>query len=719
MLALTGLSGLACGLPFEDLTVDPDSTGAGRVETIVAEPGPSVHASRTPAEPLTALAPPCQTQGWPCTQAEVPDAALAAQDAIDTLIETRLGEGVGLEAIADEVEARPEVMGAQASPGVIVYRVDGGRPMPYFTRWFGASVGIDPGGLQGGWGGVRDGSSRTGSKRLVAFQDDVYERDSLLADAITYEFPYSVTTQYLDKVRKSPGYDEGQAAVRTNPQPPWFDVPVASLLEPFRDWRNFPYVNLHVHGKVATFGDTVFAVYGLVTDFVKQTDCEEWLEGSGAIGVICREIPVGGEEKVVTLIITLDALYALNSAPLEHNVLYSGACDVGQEAPFATKDASAQLLGEKSALLGWTADVSASAADAASLEFTKWTLEKGLRTGDAFDKLETRKSDDATVALRGRDDVRAREVVFFATESGEILTPSGTELLEFEYEEDKGWWTGLTVRIDGVMPNERGAFETVLSSSARGSSSLTPSFEPEVINPSSPDARPVDDEGHLWVVPVELSVGEQKPRVGERIDLDAQTELPEGGVSSAGGLGAIGTRTSKGYGSFVVARADCAFAHIQAKAGPGSGDFNVNLVTTLDIGLGSAFTVSGALAERVGQDTPDEIVNERAPVFSITVTGGLPRAGQTLTYANDDVTLVLNTSDSSGLTTYLTEGARGEKGNVTLQMTGREDGSFRGKLRGIAAYPDPSAEDEYSDSGINIVFLSGPTDDFDETFQCF
>jgi hypothetical protein len=69
---------------------------------------------------------------------------------------------------------------------------------------------------------------------------------------------------------------------------------------------------------------------------------------------------------------------------------------------------------------------------------------------------------------------------------------------------------------------------------------------------------------------------------------------------------------------------------------------------------------------------------------------------------------------------YLTEADTGEgRGEVTLELTRRENGMYRGKLRGSAVYPDPGAEGDYSPSSINIVFLAGPPGDDDETFQCF
>ena len=79
-----------------------------------------------------------------------------------------------------------------------------------------------------------------------------------------------------------------------------------------------------------------------------------------------------------------------------------------------------------------------------------------------------------------------------------------------------------------------------------------------------------------------------------------------------------------------------------------------------------------------------------------------------------------STSASNPFAVYVVgEFGDGFQGNVTLTLTRRDNGTYKGTLRGMAAYPDQNAEDDFSDAPLDVVFLAGPVGDEDETFQCF
>ena len=723
LACLLGLSTLACGLgPLDPLTEDTEAS----TQLFVADVGPPLESEATIPALLEPKIPPCEQIGYPCSVNDIEPDVLSELDVIADEIATALEAGESLDGIVETLLARDGMNHAWHDQGVIVFEFDGAPPLPFFSEGAGRLVSPDPGGLLAGVLGDEElGSEASRSSSLVAFKTP-YARPALLADPSFYDVPHNRTAEVRDILKKAPMFERGDLKITKNnsrPGPSMTDSEFASVLTSFTDWRNYPYVDIGTHGVAINNGGRPFVAYTLTTSFSTNEQCSDWIrEMPNNFGVFCAWVNgTGGTSPV--LLISLDGLYVRNSAPLVKTVMYSGACNVGRRTNMFSVEPGLSFLMDAGSMIGWDNTVSSSSSDAASVAFAKWTVEQGLRTGDAYDKVEPKVSRRpgkvANLKLRGRDDVRAREIVHFATRSGKILAPSDTDLLVFEQRGSDGWVAELAVRIDGVMPSEVGAFNTTLEASSWTSwSSIT--FEPETINPMTPGSSPVDELGHRYMVPVEMSTGQTKPASGTRFMLEATTQLPEGGVSSSGSLipsiGAMSSRVSEGAGNYVASTADCAFGHIQARAGSGAGDFNLNKVKT-DAGGGS-FRISGALAQR---DEDAEIVEERAPSFVISVVGSLPAEGQTRTYQNSQIFLVTNTSNSNPFASYTTEGDTGEgRGNVSLVLTRRDNGTYEGKLRGSAIYPDPGAEDEFSASSMNIVFLSGPIDDNDiERFQCF
>ncbi len=244
-------------------------------------------------------------------------------------------------------------------------------------------------------------------------------------------------------------------------------------------------------------------------------------------------------------------------------------------------------------------------------------------------------------------------------------------------------------------------------------------FKPSPFNPSSPGSRPGARE-YDCLVPVEVVFGQEGPKHSERVNFRVETRLPEGGTSGLGSLspsvGAmLGGGDSRGYASFVVARPACAIATLDVSSGPGAGHFNMNKVVTSRTLAAGLFMVTGARATRLEDE---ERVEESAPGFSLTIVGEPPGVGQTKTYSGADVLVTLSTRNDEVWNAYVADSEAG-RGNVTVTLTGREDGTFKGRMQGALGYPDPGVEGDYSFSGVNMTFISGPIGDDDETFQCF
>jgi hypothetical protein len=425
-------------------------------------------------------------------------------------------------------------------------------------------------------------------------------------------------------------------------------------------------------------------------------------------------------EKMLAIVVTLDTLHALGSAPLEQTVMYTSSCffsSVDRQASSA--DLGAWLLSGDSVAFGWAGLAKGKSADKALAEVTKLMLEDGLRARDAFERVETKKASNGTLLeLRAdeNDDTRARHVVFFADEDGRAIEPEGVGLLVAEYEGDRGWVAPTPVLFSGVLPDEVGAFETTAAVLTEQGGAR---FEPDTFTPSSPGFKRGGGEFD-YIVPVEVVFGEQAPKHGERVDLRVRTELPEGGVSGIGGLGAgigamLGAGESEGYASFVLARPGCALATLGFSGGGGVGWHNANNVRTVTIPGADVFTISMARAERLGAGTPDERVEESAPAFSITVQGALPARGDSRTYASELVTFTGTVVDGVGSSAYAASGRDGD-GSVTLTLTHQDDGSLRGRLGGVALYP---GGEEFLAARVDVEFVSAPADAPGDTYQCF
>jgi hypothetical protein len=707
---------------------------ARRALPFEAQPGPPLEFDLGGSPELEPLEPPCVRLGWPCHVNEIPEQTRLEISAVNELVSQGFEAGDTTDEIVARVAQRAGVEDVWSSEHAIVFKLVDSPPLPYLFNSSGRVVTVDPGGVLGS---LPDRSSDvdevTRSSRLVPFKTSTYARNAILGDPGAYDIPHGATPILADLFERAPMFESGVIEVHKNTMKPdgfTTSSELDTILAGFDNWRNMPYVDISAHGVLVGEAAGAFSGYSLNTAFENNTECLEWLDTqTRAQGVHCANSKTSDSP---SLFVSLDALYSRNSAPLEKTIVYSGACYIGAGVDFFTNVAGRELLEGSAALLGWTDVVPLHNSDAASVEFAQWTVTHGLTTGDAFDKMDVRSgvaTDDETgedviadIELLGAEDVRAREIVHFASRAGTVIKPTDTELLVFKKDDAKGWTAELAVRIDGVMPGQTGAFGTVLKASGRGALSAT--FEPDTLTPASPGSQPLDEFEHRWVVPVTISTGQKRPTTGSRFLLEATTTLPEGGLSSSGGIipsvGAMSSGVSQGAGNYVATSKDCAFGHIQAGGGPGKGDFNLNKVATYASPVAGTFTISASLAERIGQDTSDEYVQETAPSFVITVTGDLPAEGDTVTYPNSQIALVANTSKTNGFATYMTEGDSGQRrGEVTLRLTRLGNGTYEGKLGGSAVYPDPGAEDDFSPSSMNIVFLAAPLGDDDETFQCF
>jgi hypothetical protein len=210
-------------------------------------------------------------------------------------------------------------------------------------------------------------------------------------------------------------------------------------------------------------------VFSLETAFSKLEDCRAWLKtASNSVGLHCNDFSsdesdeTDGEgaqapEPDIVLLVTLDALFVRNSAPLDQSFVYLGACSLGTGTAFASIIPNANLLVDNAVMVGWSDTVLGGQSDAASVEWAKWTIEQGLRSKDAFDKIMTRTSTSiedgettvASIRLFGAEDVRTRDIVNLTDSWGQSIRPGQTDLLVFEYEGDDGWVADLRVLESG------------------------------------------------------------------------------------------------------------------------------------------------------------------------------------------------------------------------------------------------------------------------------
>lgn len=431
------------------------------------------------------------------------------------------------------------------------------------------------------------------------------------------------------------------------------------------------------------------------------------------------------EPDEVVILVTMDTLYSLESAPLEQTIVNATSCyfgdpDFRQASTPGTIASTKWLFDERGMGFGWNNLVNSNTADAALGQVTRLMLVDGLRAKDALERVEKKKDPKGTLlVLRGANNfekARARHVVFFADGDGRAIEPEDTGLIELAKEDGRGWVAPLRVLLSGVLPDETDTFTTTLTALTQQG---TASFSPSTLTPSSPNTKRGQVGAFDYLVPTDLIFGEDAPKHGDRVDLRLQTELPEGGFSSGGGdvgVGSLlGSGESKGWGSFIVARPECAIATMSFSAGGGAGWHNANNVTSLEIPGAQTFLISMARAERVGADTAAEYVEESAPGFVITVQGALPATGSRMIYSPEQVTMSGTAVDGVPSSAY-SASARDGEGSVGLWVERREDGSLRGRLDGSALYPGGS---ELEPSKASIEFISAPPGATGDAYQCF